>query len=148
MLKWGLLVLIVAVMLYVGLGEDAPEKTVTAVHQTKTEQPKNAESKKQERTSVQTVRKHTQATDSDMSRSADIEVEKVDEVHEAEIAEMSEMKEEMEAIESDERSEDYYDNSDTPRRKDLIGGADIEWIKPEKTEKSSGNFGMPPLFFK
>jgi len=147
MLKWGLLVLIVAVMFYMGLGGDTPEKTVTAVHQTKTEQPKNAEPKKQEKTSVKTVSKHTLDTDSDMSKSTDIEVKKVDEVHEAEIAEMSEMKEEMEAIEPEERSEDYYDNSDTPRRKDLIGGADIEWIKPDKTEKSSGNFGMPPPVF-
>ncbi len=133
MVKLILLALVAALLLYLGLKEESKELSIQSTPKVQTAQEEPEKIDKQKRSRTQEERKKEELEKPLKEEETIIDTEEEDEPDE-EIAE-------------DERAEDHYRKSDVPPQGNLVGGADVEWIEPDKSEKPGGKFGLPPPTF-
>ncbi len=127
MVKLGLFVLIVALLLYLALKDESKEPAPQSITKVQTEQTAQEEP---EKTDEQKGSRTQEKFKKEEAVIIDTEEDEADE-----------------RIAEDERAEDYYKKSDTLPQGNLVGGAEVEWIEPDKSEKPKGKFGLPPPTF-
>ena len=127
MVKPGLFVLIAALLLYLALKDESKEPALQPIPKVQTEQ---------------TAQEEPEKTD-EQKGSKTQEKFKKEELEKP----LKEEDEPDEEIAEDERAEDYYKKSDTLPQGNLVGGAEVEWIEPDKSKKAGEKFGLPPPTF-
>ncbi len=136
MLKMLSIVLVVALLLYLGLREESKEPSPKSMQRVQTEktaqeEPEEIEVQKKSKTQVKFKKEELEKP---LKEEEEVIYDVEDDEPDEEIAE-------------DERAEDYYKESDVYPQGNLVGDAEIEWIEPDKSEKSGGKFGLPPPTF-